>query len=317
MKKIKIIKNRSDIGAGTRGSDMGIDAIEIAAINARNKFFTEHPYVDLETHNESVYNKVNFFVARRIEFVLEQCERVAAAVKESLAEGNFTIVLSGDHSSALGAISGVKASNPSNRLGVVWIDAHSDMHSPYTTPSGNVHGMPLAAAMGEDNIENGINQLSEQSLQMWTRWKGVGTEGPKVNHGDVVFFGLRSTEIQEDKLREKYNMRNFRVDEVRFRGADACLEETRQILGDCDSIYISFDVDSLDPDFISRGTGTPVPKGFDADEVTVLIKGMLSTGKVVCLEIAEVNPLLDTKGNKMAETAFQILDDVTKYYLGL
>ena len=97
MNQIKIIKNRSDIGAGTRGSDLGIDAIEVAAINADNDYFTRFDYVDLDTDNETVYNKVNALFAKRIEKVREQCERVCQAVKPSLDENNFPIVLSGDH----------------------------------------------------------------------------------------------------------------------------------------------------------------------------------------------------------------------------
>ena len=144
---IKIIKNRSDIGAGTRGSDMGIDAIEIAAINQNNDYFHRHLYQDVETHNETIYNKYNNNFAKRIEHVVEQCERVSNAVCESINDGFFPIVLSGDHSSALGTISGIKAAHPNKNLGVIWIDAHADLHSPYTSPSGNIHGMPLAAAM--------------------------------------------------------------------------------------------------------------------------------------------------------------------------
>ena len=109
---IKIIKNRSDIGAGTRGSDMGIDAIEIAAINQNNDYFHRHLFQDVETHNESIYNKYNNNFAKRIEHVVEQCERVSNAVCENIMNGFFPIVLSGDHSSALGTISGIKAANP-------------------------------------------------------------------------------------------------------------------------------------------------------------------------------------------------------------
>ena len=165
--EIKIIKNRSDIGAGTRGSDMGIDAIEIAAINQNNDFFHRHSFVDVKTHNESIYHKNTNNFAKRIEHVKEQCQRVSDAVKETITSGNFPIVLSGDHSSALGTISGIKASNPDKTIGVIWIDAHADLHSPYTSPSGNIHGMPLAAAMNLDNIVAKINEPGEITAQQW------------------------------------------------------------------------------------------------------------------------------------------------------
>ena len=164
MKKtIKIIKNRSDIGAGTRGSDLGIDAIEIAAIVQENNFFNCFDFEDIATENESIYNKVTYSFGKRIKSVVEQCTRLSNAVHKNLKEDRFPIVISGDHSSALGTISGIKAANPTQRLGVVWIDAHADIHSPYTSPSGNIHGMPLAAAMSEDNMDCKINAISSES----------------------------------------------------------------------------------------------------------------------------------------------------------
>ena len=133
QKVIKIIKNRSDIGAGTRGSDMGIDAIEIAAINKNSDYFNLYEFEDVKTHNESIYDKYHSSVAKRIEYVVEQCSRVSNSVQKNLNDNYFPIVLSGDHSSSLGTISGIKAAYPEKTLGVIWIDAHADLHSPYTT----------------------------------------------------------------------------------------------------------------------------------------------------------------------------------------
>lgn len=315
MIRIKLIKNRSDIGAGTRGSDMGIDAVEIAAINADNDYFTRFPHVDVETHNETVYDKVKSSFAKRITHVVEQCNRVADAVKEALNEGYTPFVMSGDHSSALGTISGIKAQYPGKRLGVVWIDAHGDLHSPYTSPSGNVHGMPLAAALNEDNTEYQINDVTGQTDQEWESMKNVGIDGPKVLPEDLLFFGVRDTEEPEDQLMKKLSLRNYMVHEIRYRGMETCMDEAISQLADCDILYISFDVDSMDCDLISKGTGTPVSKGFDPHEVKEIIKRLFDTGKVVCLEVTEVNPLLDNKGNKMAETAFDVLNDVTNHAL--
>lgn len=315
MPSIKIIKNRSDIGAGTRGSDLGIDAIEIAAINAENDYFKRFPYLDVEADNETVYNKVNTTFAKRINHVVEQCERVADAVKNTLDEGFFPIVLSGDHSSALGTISGIKAHAPLKRLGVIWIDAHADLHSPYTSPSGNVHGMPLAAALNEENINFRINEVPQGTYASWLSLKNIGIEGPKMFPEDLVFFGVRDTEEPEDRLINRLGIKNYTVSEIRFRGLDKCLREAIAKLTLCDMIYISFDVDSLDCDLVSMGTGTPVPKGFDPEEVKAIIKHLIATQKIVCLEVTEVNPLLDTKGNKMAETAFEVLDEVTMFAL--
>jgi len=307
MKKITIIKNRSDIGAGTRGSDLGIDAIEIAAINANNDFFNKFDSIDLETKNEAIYDKQKAPFAKRIENVLSVCSNLADAVSFQLKENQFPLVISGDHSSALGSISGIKMANPDKRIGVVWIDAHADIHSPHTTPSGNIHGMPLAAALAEDNLERKVNKLSESTENYWSELKNIGNISPKVLHEDVVYFGVRDTEEPEDFIIAKKGIRNYRVEEVRFRGMESCMKEALAKLDACDLIYISFDVDSMDCDLISKGTGTPVSKGFDQYEIIDIINHTIESNKVACIEIVEVNPCLDNKGNAMAETAFEVM----------
>ena len=311
MREIKIIKNRSDIGAGTRGSDMGVDAIEIAAINQGNTYFSRFQFEDVETENESIYNKVNNSFAKRIEHVYYQCSRVSLAIEKTLNDDEFPLVISGDHSSALGTLSGIKAAYPNKRIGAVWIDAHADLHSPYTSPSGNIHGMPLAAALNDDNLDCQINEVTGETDKYWEALKNVGVPGAKVNADDLVFFGVRDTEAPEDQQIEKLGIKNYMVAEVRHRGLEVTVKEAIERLKNCDMIYISFDVDSMDCDLISYGTGTPVPKGFDQYEVMTIINQLIETKKVACLEFVEVNPLLDYKGNKMAETAFEVLDNVT------
>ena len=312
MRTIKLIKNRSDLGAGTRGSDLGIDAIEIAAINKDDNYFNCYPFEDIETVNETIYNKVNNSFAKRIGCVLKVCTRLSKSVKNSLNDNNFPIVLSGDHSSAIGSISGIKAAYPNKRLGVVWIDAHSDIHSPFTSPSGNIHGMSLAAVLNDDNLDDRINNVFKETQNYWTQLKNIGVNEQKVKHEHVVYFGVRDTEDPEKQTMEKNKMRNYMVDEMRYRGFDTCLQEAVNKLIDCDMIYISFDVDSMDCDLISKGTGTPVSKGFDQYEIIEIIKAFIKTDKVACFEIVEVNPLLDNKGNVMAETAFDVLKATTE-----
>lgn len=308
--KIKLIKNRSDIGAGTRGSDMGIDALEIAAINEDNDFFNRHIYTDVKTHNETIYQKNNNSFAKRIEHVAEQCERVCDAVAESISQNYLPIVLSGDHSSALGTISGIKKADPTKTIGVIWIDAHADLHSPYTSPSGNVHGMPIAAALNIDNVSHKINEVSDQTIHYWNTLKNIGIEGPKLTSDHLVYFGLRDFEIAEEKIIHQNNIKHYKVDEMRYTGIKNCIKDSIEYLKDVDVIYISFDVDSMDCDQISYGTGTPVKSGFLPSEIITIIDLVLNTKKVVCIEFAEINPLLDNKGNKMAETAFQILQHI-------
>lgn len=310
--KIKILKNRSDIGAGTRGSDMGIDAMEIAAIVKGNHYFNDFPFEDIPTHNESIYNKDHNSFAKRIGHVEEQCVRVSYAIANNLKADFFPILLSGDHSSALGTISGIKKAFPDKKMGVFWIDAHADIHSPYTSPSGNIHGMPLAAALNLDSKHLQINEPIAETKQHWENMKNIGISGSKLDPKNLVYFGVRDTEEAEDKIIEELAIKNFKVEEVRFKGIQNCVNEALERMSDCDIIYISFDVDSMDKDLVSDGTGTPVSKGFDEVEINLILKEIVTSSKVVCLEIVEINPLLDTQGNKMAETAFGILDKVTQ-----
>ena len=310
--KIKLLKNRSDIGAGTRGSDMGIDALEIAAINVDNDFFHRHLFEDIPTHNETIYQKNTNSYAKRIDHVLQQCERVCNYVSSTLEKEYFPIVLSGDHSSALGVISGIKKAYPDKKLGVVWIDAHADLHSPFTSPSGNIHGMPLAAAMQIDNKVCAVNEVSDATVESWNELKNIGLSKPKFSSDHLVFFGLRDFESAEQRIIDQNGILHYKVEEIRSSGLKNCVEKAIQKLDEVDMIFLSFDVDSLDCDQISYGTGTPVKSGFNSDEVLAIIKLFIATKKVVCLELAEINPLLDNKGNKMAETAFDVLAKIEK-----
>jgi len=313
---IQLIKNRSDIGAGTRGSDVGIDALEIAAINSGNDFFHKHDYVDVPTRNETIYHKKTNTFAKRIEHVAEQCERVALAVQASLKAGHTPIVLSGDHSSALGTISGIKAAFPDQQLGVIWIDAHADIHSPYTSPSGNIHGMPLAAALAEDNLSCQINYPEKSTIDLWERLKNIGCPGAKIIPEHLIYYGLRDFESAEDELITQKNIRVFTVAETREKTVADCVNTTKELLKNCDLVYLSFDVDSMDCDVVSRGTGTPVPNGFFPEEIKELLSQLIHALPIACLEVAEINPLLDTKGNFMAETAFQLLESASRQMEG-
>ncbi|MEK9740990.1 MAG: arginase [Flavobacteriaceae bacterium] len=307
---LKIIKNRSDIGAGTRGSDLGIDALEIAAINENSDFFNRHPFLDVETHNETIYNKVQNTTAKRIHFVAAQCERLKNSIVSTLQSDFFPLILSGDHSSALGSIAGIKTYAPSKKIGVIWIDAHADIHSPYSTPSGNIHGMPLGAALGQDHLDLKINDVSKETLSDWEQMKQMGGVCPMLRPEHLVYFGVRDTEPQEEAILERLKIKNYKVHEVRHRGIDLCVQEALTRLVDVDLIYLAFDVDALDCDLISKGTGTPVSKGFDPLEVIKLLQGFLASQKVVALELCEINPLLDEKGNRMAECAFEIVNSL-------
>jgi arginase len=214
-------------------------------------------------------------------------------------------VLSGDHSNAGGTIAGIKMAKPKSKLGVIWIDAHADLHTPYTTPSGNMHGMPLSSAIAEDNSECKVHDLDEKTAKLWEQLKSIGKVSPKVLPEDVVFISLRDYEKEEKFLIEKYGMKVITTGDVRRNGAENVSRKVLRYLSDCTDIYVSFDVDSLDSS-ISKGTGTPVSNGLKEREAEDLISKFMQNRKVCCFEITEVNPTLD-KENLMAEIAFNIL----------
>jgi arginase len=232
-------------------------------------------------------------------------ERVAKTVCDTLKSGLFPLVLAGDHSTAGGTIAGIRMAKPKNRLGVIWIDAHADMHSPYTTPSGNMHGMPLATALAEDNRENQVHNPDQQTIDLWNKLKNLGKIQPKISPDDIVFIGLRDFEKEEEYLIKKYGIKVIPVQEVRRKGVENVVRQSMMHLSNCDDIYVSFDVDSLDSS-ISRGTGTPVSNGLKEKEAEDMIASIMQHHKICCFEVTEVNPTLD-KENMMAEIAFNIL----------
>jgi arginase len=306
MKKIKIIETRSELGAGTRGAGMGVDAIRIAALDFGSSFFKRHESVEVPNENKMLLEPVTNDFAKRIKGVYSFAERLAGQVEVFCKEqGTFPIVLAGDHTSAIGVASGIKMAFPEKKLGIIWIDAHADIHSPYTTPSGNMHGMAIAAILGEDNREHQINKPEEETLQYWEKIKNLGGICPKVRYENIVMIGVRDFERQEEYLLKKHNVKNVSVSEIRSRGVERIAVETLSALDACDVIYISFDVDSMDPD-ISKGTGTPVPGGVTEKEAGSLIYYLMRSRKICCFEIVEINPTLD-KENLMAENAFEIL----------
>ena len=305
MRNIKIIEVRSEIGAGTRGASLGIDALKIAALDYMSSFFVNFPSEEVETENKLLYEPVESPFAKRIRGVHRMYERVANAVCETLKGGLFPVVLAGDHSTAGGTIAGIKMARPQSKLGVVWIDAHADLHSPYTTPSGNLHGMPLAASLGEDNLDSQVHQPDAATVELWNKLKSVGGIQPKIAAEDLVFIGLRDFEREEDHIIKKGSIKVITVAELRRKGVENVVRQASLHLSHCDEIYVSFDVDSLDSS-ISRGTGTPVSNGLREREAEDLLASLMQSHKICCLEVTEVNPTLD-KENLMAEIAFNIL----------
>lgn len=314
--KIRILEVPSELGAGTRGASLGIGAIKVAALNMRNNFFSVFDSTIVPNENELLFEDSPTQFANYIDGIVKVYNYVSHFVSEEVTYNKrFPIVLAGDHSTAGATITGIKKSNPDKRLGVVWIDAHADLHTPYTTPSGNLHGMPLAVCLGLDNLEHQRNYIPQEIEDHWYKLKHMGGVYPKIEPNDLVFVALRDTEMEEDFLCRRMGIRNFEVNEVREKGSKRIVKDILDYLSACDMIYISFDVDSMDCNLVSRGTGTPVENGLAEHEANDIVCGLIQDEKTCCLEITEVNPTLDNKKNTMAETAFRILDNAAKTVL--
>lgn len=307
-KKIKIIEVKSEIGAGTRGASMGVDAIKIAAMDYGSSLFRQHETVEVRNENHLLFEPPGSPYAKRIKGLITMYERIGAEIQKSLKTNQFPVVLAGDHSTAGGTIAGIRMAYPKARLGVIWIDAHADLHSPWTTPSGNLHGMPLAASLGEDNQANKMNRPDKETIEYWRQLKEVGGIVPKINYRDLVFISVRDVEPEETGLIKKHHIKLFSTAEVRREGVERIARDALSHLSQCTHIYISFDVDSMDSS-ISKGTGTPVRNGITEKEAGSLLVRLVQNEKVCCVEIAEVNPTLD-KENLMAENTFEILTKV-------
>lgn len=305
MREIRIIDVKSELGAGTRGASLGSEAIKIAALDFGSRYFKKYKLTEIPNENHLLLESVGKPYAKRISGVLTMVERITDEVARSLGNQEFPILLTGDHSCSAGSISGIRKAFPKKRLGVVWIDAHADIHSPYTTPSGNLHGMSLAIALDEDNIDSKVNQPDQETLNYWFQLKNVAHIAPKILYDDLVFIAMRDREPQEEYLLKKNKVKSFSTLELRKRGVERVVIDVLKHLDHCDLIYVSFDVDALDPT-ISKGTGTPVHNGLTEREAGNLVSRLMASDKVCCFEISEVNPTLDRQ-NIMAENAFEIL----------
>ncbi|GGZ26210.1 arginase [Echinicola pacifica] len=310
MRDIKLVEVRSELAAGTRGASLGIDALKVASLDKKSDFFTKFDPISVKDSNNYLWKGNAFPNAKYIDGVYEVLSSVHDAIKALRLKKKFPIVLAGDHSTAAGTIMGIKAADPDKRLGVIWIDAHADIHSPYTSPTGNMHGMPLGMCLQEDNLECQVKSPSEEEKKYWEKIKAIGGDFPKIKAGDIIYIAVRDTESPEEHLIKKHGIKNFRTAEVRQKGIEKIAAEALAILKDCDQIYISFDVDSLDSS-ISVGTGTPVPDGLTVEEALHLNETLIKDKRVCCWEIVEVNPTLDSE-NVMAETAFDILESTTQ-----
>jgi arginase len=311
MKKdIHFIINKSELTAGTRGASIGPEALFVAARAMNNQFFNDFNVEELPNYNYLLDRPVEHAFAKRVGGLIQVYSDVSTIVSEKLAKQQFPFLLSGDHGSAGGTIAGIKKAFPTKRLGVIWVDAHGDLHTPYTTPSGNMHGMPLATVINEDNLDCQINDVPPATIEAWNQLKNTGFEGAKIQPEDLIFIAVRDTEAQENALIDRFNIKNYTVAEVQAEGAVQIAEKALQDLVECDIIYVSFDVDSMDPKETSFGTGTPVANGLNPNQAKELLQTFFKSPKLISMEFVEINPCLDDKMNQMATITFSILEAV-------
>jgi arginase len=306
-RQLQFIFNPSELGAGTRGASLGPEAIRAAARAQNSTLFSEYPVYTLPNRNDLLDRPTNFPYAKRIDGVLQIFEGIKTQVKEAIDSGMFPLIIAGDHSSAGGTMAGLKLAYPGKRLGVLWIDAHADLHSPYTTPSGNIHGMPIATALGVDQSDLQKNNLDLTTMQYWNQLKSHS-----LKPADLIYIGVRDVEEEEIHAMKQLNLRNYTVKELRERGLQLCIDEISEKLQACDIVYVSFDVDSMDPSETSYGTGTPVPMGISFDEAKTILTSMSKLSNLACMELVEVNPCLDNEKNKMAERSFELINSLVK-----
>lgn len=312
MNKQNIIIAASDIGAGIRGAGLGPDAIRIAALEQNFKLFQNCPVFKLADENFNVFDQYPEH-AFNIKTILNVLQNTCIESAKLLKKFDKTIIFSGDHSNAAGLVSGLCDAYPEKSTGLIWIDAHCDLHTPLTSPSGNLHGMPLAALLGRDNFSLQKNNPETEVIQYWNELKhlGVNRISPKIAPENLVFIDLRDMEDEEKQVIEKLGIKTFTPENRQQFGIEFIISETINHLSHCDQIYISFDVDSMDKSLV-QGTGTPVSGGLQLEEAQELLYHFYRMPSTKILEITEVNPLLDNK-NQLAKDVVGILKKVIKF----
>ncbi len=220
------------------------------------------------------------------------CEEVSDRAATIVSEGMFPIFLGGDHAIAIGTVSGVARSTSGDRTGVIWVDAHADFNTPETSPSGNIHGMPLAAIMG----------LGHPDLV------GIGTPEASVSTEDVVIIGLRSVDVEEKRLLREAGVRVYTMKDIDAYGAARVVRSAIKGLSQVDRVHLSFDLDVVDPE-IAPGVGTPVRGGLTYREAHLLMELVNEAGIISSLDVVEVNPILDIK-NGTATLAVELVESL-------
>ncbi len=301
-KPVRLILAKCDTGAGKKGAQAGPQAL-LTELN--NRHITFDDVISLEPIPVEESEDIRY--CKHIETVKSNSENLSQAIVETVNANKLPVIFSGDHSNAIGGISGIKNAHPNKRIGVIWVDAHADLHSPYTTPSGNLHGMPLAAMLAQDNTKCAEHELNELEISNWNALKSIGqSASPKILGTDLVFIGIRDLEPEEWSLIDDLNIQYYDPDYIKEHGIYNVINNSVKHLEHCDLLYVSFDVDSMDPE-MANGTGTPVPGGLSKTEAESVLKSLIHHPKLAALEITEINPSLDEKDQKMASLTADIL----------
>jgi arginase len=281
-----------DLGAGRRGVDMGPSAMRVAGLNARLEALgyrvEDLGNVAVEQPESS---KVGPHNARYLKPIAATCRALAERVERAMRQGRFPMVLGGDHSVAVGTVNGVAAwhRRTGRRIGVIWLDAHTDMNTPETSPSGNVHGMPLACLVG-----SGPREL--------THLRGVS---PVLDPRNVVLVGIRDVDLTERPVVRESGVTVFTMRDIDERGMRAVMTDAITIASrGATGIHLSLDMDGIDPDE-APGVGTPVRGGLSYREAHLAME-MLCDSRLLCsMEMVEVNPVLDV-ANRTAQLAVEL-----------
>lgn len=287
-KNISLIGVPLDLGASLRGGSLGADAIRYAGLKKRleNIGYTVKDEGNIDVKKEEAFTVPNSNL-KNMNVVVDTNKKLCEKVDQTMKAGSFPVILGGDHSIALGTIKGVL--HNIKKLGVIWFDAHGDINTDKTSPTGNIHGMPVASLLG----------LGAQAL------KEIGGEEYKIDKKNFVFVGSRDLDIPERKMMKELGMTVFTMHEIDKIGIVAVMEEAIRIASEgTDGIHVSFDMDVLDPE-IAPGTGTKINGGMNYREAHISMEMIALTKKLVSVEFVEVNPLLDNK-NMTAEMAVSL-----------
>ena len=293
-RKLRIIGVPLDLGAGHRGVDMGPSAIRITNLHTRLRSlgWEVNDHGDIRT---SVFESVPQGTDKKqkhAETILAVNKLLADAVRQSFDGGEFPLVLGGDHSLAIGSVAGASSyfAKQNKQIGLIWIDAHADMNTPQTTPSGNIHGMSLAINLGDGD----------------DRFISIGNATPKVKPENVAIVAARDLDRGEVAALENKGIKAFTMRTIDENGMAAVMKHAIDIASrNTAGVYVSYDMDSLDPS-IAPGTGTPVPGGLTYREAHLAMEMLHDAGCVIGLDIVETNPALDIR-NQTAKAATDLI----------